>query len=312
MIETTEPPVLTPAKVPGFNVSRGWRRAASVVLFPVLLGSCLAAGFHGIEAGVWPPLIVVLLAPVVVGVVVAAERWMPFRTDWRATARDLRTDAMHLVVSTMLLPPLIRWLLTAALLPGAAWLSGAAGFPVWPSSWPLLLQLVLALVLADLTGYWVHRLAHEVPLLWRFHMIHHQPDHLYSLNSGRVHPVEVIWGHACDMAPLILLGCGIEALTMWTIFHGVVIFCAHANIDVRTGVLAWIVNTPELHRWHHSRNLHEANRNYSGNLVLWDLVFRTRFLPKARPVEVGIAGRRQTPDDYLGQLAAPFRHGIDS
>jgi len=125
--------------------------------------------------------------------------------------------------------------------------------------------------------------------------VHHEPEHLYSLNSSRVHPFEVLWGHSVDMAPLIILGCGLEAMTLWTIFHGVIIFCAHANVDFRTGFLAWIVNTPELHRWHHSKNLQEANSNYSGNLVLWDIVFGTRRLPKRGAAEVGRPVDRSVP-----------------
>jgi len=285
----------------------GWRGVASVALFPALLGGCVAAGLGGIHAGVWPALLPVALAPIVVTVVLLAERWLPHREEWRPGGAAIRTDMAHLVVSAVLLPPLIRWLISVLLLPAAAWISSSAGAGWWPTGWPLMAQLLLALVLTDFTDYWVHRLAHQVPFLWRFHEVHHEPEHLYSLNSSRVHPFEVLWGHSVDMAPLIILGCGLEAMTLWTIFHGVIIFCAHANVDFRTGFLAWIVNTPELHRWHHSKNLQEANSNYSGNLVLWDIVFGTRRLPKRGAAEVGLSSPSRIPKDYLGQLTAPFQ-----
>ena len=64
----------------------------------------------------------------------------------------------------------------------------------------------------------------------------------------------------------------------------------------------------ELHRWHHSRILDEANTNYGQNLIVWDVVFGTRFLPADRepPEDIGLTGLSAFPMDYLGQLASPF------
>jgi len=65
----------------------------------------------------------------------------------------------------------------------------------------------------------------------------------------------------------------------------------------------------ELHRWHHSRRLEESNTNFGQNLIVWDVVFGTRFLPKDRepPADIGIAGLPAFPMDYWGQLVSPFR-----
>jgi sterol desaturase/sphingolipid hydroxylase (fatty acid hydroxylase superfamily) len=64
----------------------------------------------------------------------------------------------------------------------------------------------------------------------------------------------------------------------------------------------------ELHRWHHSRLLEESNTNFGQNLIVWDIVFGTRFLPKDRdpPSDIGIAGLPAFPMDYWGQLMSPF------
>ena len=83
----------------------------------------------------------------------------------------------------------------------------------------------------------------------------------------------------------------------------------HANIDVRLGPLNRIFSMAEPHRWHHSRTLAEANSNYGSNLIVWDLVFGTFFLPSDReaPREIGIADLPRFPTGYLAQLATPFR-----
>ena len=65
----------------------------------------------------------------------------------------------------------------------------------------------------------------------------------------------------------------------------------------------------ELHRWHHSPDLAEGNHNYGGNLIVWDVVFGTRFLPPDRepPRTIGIGDMPAFPRGLLWQLAVPFR-----
>ena len=64
-----------------------------------------------------------------------------------------------------------------------------------------------------------------------------------------------------------------------------------------------------LHRWHHSKNIDEANNNYGANLIVWDIVFGTRFLPKDRqpPEEIGIETLPDFPQTYVGQFLSPIR-----
>jgi sterol desaturase/sphingolipid hydroxylase (fatty acid hydroxylase superfamily) len=82
----------------------------------------------------------------------------------------------------------------------------------------------------------------------------------------------------------------------------------HANIHVKLGFLNWIFSMAELHRWHHSRSIEESSSNYSGHVLLWDIVFGTRFLPSDRlpPCDIGIAGMPTFPNDYIEQLKSPF------
>ena len=79
-------------------------------------------------------------------------------------------------------------------------------------------------------------------------------------------------------------------------------------MDFKLGPLSWIFSVGEMHRWHHSMKITEANHNYGSNFLFWDVVFGTRYRNRERsgPDEVGIE------DDYLptswwAQLSAPFR-----
>jgi sterol desaturase/sphingolipid hydroxylase (fatty acid hydroxylase superfamily) len=78
---------------------------------------------------------------------------------------------------------------------------------------------------------------------------------------------------------------------------------------MRLGPLNWFFSMAELHRWHHSTLLEESNTNFGQNLIVWDIVFGTRFLPKDRepPEAIGIGDMPDFPMDYWGQLLSPVR-----
>jgi len=53
---------------------------------------------------------------------------------------------------------------------------------------PLCLGTIAFLIMFDLTIYWQHRIYHLVPVLWRFHRMHHT-DMDYDFTTGnRFHP----------------------------------------------------------------------------------------------------------------------------
>jgi sterol desaturase/sphingolipid hydroxylase (fatty acid hydroxylase superfamily) len=80
-------------------------------------------------------------------------------------------------------------------------------------------------------------------------------------------------------------------------------------VRVRLGPLNYLFSMAELHRWHHARDLHEANTNYGSNLIVWDLVFGTFYWPRDRqpPEDIGIPDLPAFPQGYWGQLLSPFR-----
>jgi len=239
------------------------------------------------------------------------ERVFPYERAWSHSKGDLGLDvawfATNSVLNRVLEPPIL-----AATVAGGAWLSAQAGASVWPSSWPLLAQLALALVVAEWVEYWAHRLMHENRFLWRFHALHHSAPRLYWLNAVRFHPLDTLALGIGKLLPLALLGAPASVLALVNVFSAVHGSVKHANIPARIGPLNWVFSMAELHRWHHSPVVEEANHNYGGNLILWDIVFGTRYLPADRkpPSEVGLADAPDVaryPTNYFGQLLAPLR-----
>lgn len=240
-------------------------------------------------------------------VVIVGEQVLPFAESWNRSHRDLLADLLHSVLSNGGVSAVVR----PAILGLAAWLAVRIDVPwsLWPTGWPWPLQLALALVAAEFAHYWIHRGMHTVGWLWRLHAIHHSAPRLYWLNAGRSHPLAVATILIFDLPAMLLLGAPDDALAMYLVATGIHGLFQHCNIDVRLGPLNHIFSMAELHRWHHARTGPGAFANYGGNLIVWDTVFGTRWLPEdpIAPDGIGFEGDDAYPTGFLGQLAAPFR-----
>jgi len=279
----------------------------SYLIFPLALGlGLLSTAYFSQQTGnpITVAIVVSLSAMVAVAVL---ERLMPYRQDWNVSRGDIGTDFWHMVVNQILLSRGLNVLWIALLAGMTARLADTYGAGLWPHHWPLLVQLVLMLLIAEFGRYWVHRWAHRNPWLWRLHAVHHSPARLYFLNAGRVHPLEKFLYLTPEVVPFVIMGTNIECLAMYATFNSIHGFFQHGNVNVRLGPLNYFFSMAELHRWHHSREIDESDRNFGNNLSVWDVLFGTWFLPKDR--EVGTLGLQSDdyPEGYLTQVMAPFQ-----
>jgi sterol desaturase/sphingolipid hydroxylase (fatty acid hydroxylase superfamily) len=285
-------------------------RLAPWLVFPCLLVGGIRLAVFGIGRGFHPLLVSILVSLGVAGILLVLERLMPYADEWAHSKGDIVTDATHTLISTLGVVEVIRiGLFMGAGFVGTSWLGDRAGLHLWPRDWPIIAQMCLALVIGEFGQYWIHRLSHETEILWRLHATHHSVPRLYWLNAGRFHPLDTIIQYGAQMVPLALLGISDSALGLFLLFTSIHGLHQHSNVKLHLGVLNWVFSMTELHRWHHSRKVSEANHNYGANLIVWDIVFGTRFLPKDRqpPTNVGLSDMPDFPQDFLGHLASPFR-----
>jgi sterol desaturase/sphingolipid hydroxylase (fatty acid hydroxylase superfamily) len=172
------------------------------------------------------------------------------------------------------------------------------------------LQVTAAIFIGDLCFYFVHRLLHTVPWLWRFHAIHHSSTHIDWLATVRVHPFEQILTKACQMIPLYLLGFSSEALAIYIVFSSAIAFFIHANVRVKFPILKWIIATPEFHSWHHDRYPQKRAQNLAVQLPILDYIFGTLYMPKnEQPKQYGT--KLNTTTNYFNHLIYPFKNWIN-
>lgn len=278
-----------------------WLAYPSVMAGALLL---LAALRDAGASLVWAPYVAATIAGIAV---VLAERFVPFRAEWQPRSADLLDDALFLTLVQLLLPLALTW--TIAWL-AQGWIAEhSTAAALWPNEWPILAQLALKIVVGDFLRYWLHRAAHTFDPLWRLHAVHHAPEKLYTTNVFRFHPAEKALQFLCDTLPFMLLGIGAEALAYYFVFYAVSGLFQHSNCDLKLGWLNYVVSGPEVHRWHHSQNVAESNKNFAHSFVVWDLLFGTYFRPRDRAVrDLGLRSP-DYPRRFIAQLSAPFARG---
>ncbi|NOT09251.1 MAG: sterol desaturase family protein [Gemmatimonadales bacterium] len=185
------------------------------------------------------------------------------------------------------------------------------------SDWPILWQLVFFFVVHDLYIYFFHRLQHRSRFLWRFHEAHHSVENVDWLSGVRSHSLEILVNQTVEFAPIVLLGAAPEVAVLKGMVSAVWGMFIHSNLDVRLGVLQYVVNGPEMHRWHHANDPAAYNRNFATKLALWDWLFGTAYFPprdERNAAKYGLAGTpfpEAFPSGYFVQQALAFRPAAD-
>lgn len=170
---------------------------------------------------------------------------------------------------------------------------------------PVGARLGLALLVAEVGSYWGHRLSHQIPLLWRFHAIHHSAEDVDFLTNSRAHPFDMVFIRLCSFVPVVALGfassTAVPALvlvlgTLWGYF-------IHANLRWRFGFLEYLIATPFFHRWHHTKDA-RRDHNYAAMLPFIDVIFGTYLSPDHWPTSYGTDN--PMPASIGHQLVKPF------
>ncbi|AMV70691.1 sterol desaturase [Desulfuromonas sp. DDH964] len=174
------------------------------------------------------------------------------------------------------------------------------------------LRPVLAFLLMDLTFYWWHRANHRIPLLWRFHNIHHIDPDLDVSTAFHFHFGELAFSSAFRVAQIGLIGPSLGSYLLYETFFQTGTLFHHSNVRLpirAERLLVRFIVTPRMHGIHHSQVRGETNSNYSTLFSFWDRLHRTLGLNIPQDaIDIGIQGYAGERDNALGNaLLAPFR-----
>jgi sterol desaturase/sphingolipid hydroxylase (fatty acid hydroxylase superfamily) len=210
---------------------------------------------------------------------------------------------------------LLNWLLaSAAAVAALTWrpagLLAELALPFWA-------HVVLGILVLDFSvGYLSHRTMHMWPAMWRFHRIHHSDPFVDVTTTYRTHPVETVWRFFFAIVPIWVLGLPAEALLIQRLLQATNGVIEHSNIKLfapldRVLSLVWV--TPNVHKMHHSRLVHETNSNYANLLTIYDRLLGT-YTPAARAATVSYGlddAEALAHASFGGLMTIPFR-GTDT
>ncbi|MCP3957700.1 MAG: sterol desaturase family protein [bacterium] len=177
-------------------------------------------------------------------------------------------------------------------------------------SWPAWLQLVVLFLVRDFVHWNGHQLLHRVPFLWEFHKVHHSVEQMGFAAHLRYHWMENVVYRAIEYLPLAMIGFGISDFFIVHVFSLAVGHFNHSNWKLELGPLKYVFNNPQMHIWHHVKNL-PANRphgmNFGLTLSLWDYLFGTACIPEdGRDIELGFTDLEEFPKTFVGQSLHGF------
>lgn len=235
------------------------------------------------------------------------EQRFPLRSTrrplWRRVGVNVIITFLALGTAAITVSPTVGYLL--GLSPEYQFgLLGQLHLPIW-------LEFGIAFLLFDWSFYWWHRVNHLIPLLWRFHNVHHVDPDLDVTTAFRFHAVEIGYSSAFRAIQVILIGPAAWMYFMYefmflsgTLFH-------HSNIKLplRTErLLNKLFVTPRMHGIHHSSVRHETNSNYSTVFSCWDRLHRSLCLNvKQQHIRIGVPGYALPQDNRpMNLLKMPF------
>ncbi|HME09695.1 MAG TPA: sterol desaturase family protein [Bryobacteraceae bacterium] len=253
---------------------------------------------------VWLALLMAIFVPL--------ERFFALHRQ-RIFRKAFATDLVYyflsgLVPNLLLLAPMsvAAWALHSFAPSGMYARMGA--MPVWA-------RFAAAMIVGEVGSYWGHRWMHQVPMLWRFHAIHHSAEEIDWLVNTRAHPVDLAFTRMCAFLPMYLLGLAqpmagtLDLVPVLITLAGTVWgFFIHANVKWRFGKLEWLISSPAFHHWHHTNDGPETiNKNFAPMLPWVDRCFGTFYLPRKEwpgkygtdaPMAAGLGGQLLSPLGY--------------
>jgi sterol desaturase/sphingolipid hydroxylase (fatty acid hydroxylase superfamily) len=245
---------------------------------------------------------VALAAAVVLGL--ALERWRPherLRPAWRTNLGLWAVDSLV----TALVCGACGWVV-------AVWANRhGLGLLAWigASRWTAVTTGILGL---DAVSYLWHRANHQLPLLWRFHQVHHGDTSFHVTTALRFHPGELLLAIPVRLAAIVLLGVPPEGVLLFELVFGIANLLEHGNFDLPRRlepVVQRALITPALHRRHHTSDWRELNKNFGTVFSIWDRVAGTfRASDGERRVVTGLPDWPTTLAPTFAQaLRLPFR-----
>lgn len=273
--------------VPRLPRTEAWTAAAALAAIASMVGLCILTRD---------------VAPLVlIGVgLIAQLLWSRNNTRW-LTRNVLQSVTLLLVGSSL-------YVLLRVHLLGRAYAHHPCNWGLDARGLPLLVQLPILLLVEELVVYWIHRLDHGVPWLWRFHKLHHAPTEINLFATDRDHPWFTLVRFLAMLGISYVVGVTPQTIYCAALIRGTVNSTNHWDVTLpafgdRLRWWALLISTPTYHAWHHTVHC-RAGANLAELFPLVDALFGTLEWPRGDPKgwRFGLDRGERIPANLLSQI----------
>lgn len=196
-----------------------------------------------------------------------------------------------------------------------SWLSGNQFGLLYLIDLPIWIELIIAILALDFAAqYVVHYLLHKIPFMWRFHMIHHSDTTLDATSATRHHPGDYAFREIFALIMIVIFGIPLAYYLFYrmaTVFFG---YLTHANFSFPKKIdkfLSYVFITPDMHKFHHHREMPWTDTNFGNIFSFWDRIFGTMTYDDPKKVIYGLdLLDDKTDQDIIYQFKIPFDKNI--
>ena len=183
-------------------------------------------------------------------------------------------------------------------------------FPVW-------VEVILAIMILDfMSQYVVHFMLHKIPVMWRFHTVHHSDRHVDVTSGTRHHPIDFIFRETFALLGIIIAGLPLAYYLIYRILTVLLTYFSHADIQLPLWLdkaISYVFISPNTHKFHHHHVMPWTDTNFGNIFSFWDRIFGTFIYEDTNDIIYGVdILDAEKSDDVLYQLKAPFQKGLKS
>jgi len=172
--------------------------------------------------------------------------------------------------------------------------------------------IIIAFLTLDFFGGWlVHITQHKIPVLWRFHVIHHADNNVDVTTGLRHHPVESVLRGVFFFMGILVSGAPMYAVMIFQTILVITVAFTHANISLPKKVdkaLSYVLISPNMHKVHHHWKQPFTDSNYGAILSIWDRMLGT--FKKLDPSQIKYGLDRYYPNEkdenFMALMKSPF------
>jgi len=180
---------------------------------------------------------------------------------------------------------------------------------------PLIIELLIGIMLLDfMAQYFVHYLLHNIPWMWRLHMVHHSDTHVDATTATRHHPGDYLLREVFSLIAIIIGGIPLAYYLFYRIITVFFAYFTHANISLPSFLdrtLSFIIVTPNMHKFHHHFERPWTDTNFGNIFSFWDRMFGTLVYDNPKEIVYGLDVTDDSRDlDLAYQYGLPFNKSI--